>query len=89
MCKFSQGGDKKMATDWIFNIPDTSVSSDMDATTSSIKAIQDDTGLPDGGGSKSVDSVFNFVYIYILNICLLRCYIRSSVNDFIYLYLLR
>ncbi|KAG8637102.1 hypothetical protein MANES_15G081800v8 [Manihot esculenta] len=47
----ASGGDIEMATDWIFNNPDASVSSDMDATTSSIKAIQDDTGLPDGGGS--------------------------------------
>ncbi|KAJ9153652.1 hypothetical protein P3X46_027071 [Hevea brasiliensis] len=46
----ASGGDIEKATDWIFNDADASVSSDMDATTSSITPTLDDTGLPDGGG---------------------------------------
>ncbi|KAF2285927.1 hypothetical protein GH714_008999 [Hevea brasiliensis] len=46
----ASAGDIEKATDWIFNNPDASVSSDMDATTSSIAPTADNTGLPDGGG---------------------------------------
>ncbi|XP_015578853.1 ubiquitin carboxyl-terminal hydrolase 14 [Ricinus communis] len=43
-------GDIEKATDWIFNNPDASASSDMDATTPSTTSTADDTVLPDGGG---------------------------------------
>ncbi|KAF2314276.1 hypothetical protein GH714_024851 [Hevea brasiliensis] len=43
------GGDIEKATDWIFNDADASVSSDMDAATSSITPTLDDTGLPEEG----------------------------------------
>ncbi|KAJ6417267.1 hypothetical protein OIU84_003055 [Salix udensis] len=46
----ASGGDIEKATDWIFNNPDASVSSDMDTSTSSSKPTSDDTELPDGGG---------------------------------------
>ncbi|KAJ6950298.1 ubiquitin carboxyl-terminal hydrolase 14-like [Populus alba x Populus x berolinensis] len=46
----ASGGDIEKATDWIFNNPDASVSSDMDTSTSSSKHTPDDTELPDGGG---------------------------------------
>lgn len=46
-----QGGDIEKATDWIFSNPDASVSSDMDAATSSTTPTQNDTELSDGGGS--------------------------------------
>ncbi|XP_020534537.1 ubiquitin carboxyl-terminal hydrolase 14 isoform X2 [Jatropha curcas] len=46
----ASGGDIEKATDWIFSNPDASVSSDMDATTSSNLPNPDDAGLPDGGG---------------------------------------
>jgi len=47
-----QGGDIEKATDWIFNNPDASVSSDMDTSTSSSKPSPGDTELPDGRGSE-------------------------------------
>ncbi|XP_043810896.1 ubiquitin carboxyl-terminal hydrolase 14 isoform X2 [Manihot esculenta] len=46
----ASAGDIEKATDWIFNNPNASISSDMDATTSSISPTPDDSGLPDGGG---------------------------------------
>lgn len=46
-----QGGDIEKATDWIFNNPDASAVSDMDATTSSTAQTPADAGLTDGGGS--------------------------------------
>lgn len=46
----ASGGDIEKATDWIFNNPDASTSSDMDATTSSTAQTPADAGLPDGGG---------------------------------------
>ncbi|KAL3576721.1 hypothetical protein D5086_022004 [Populus alba] len=46
----ASGGDIEKATDWIFNNPDASVSSDMDTSTSSSKPTSDDTELPDGRG---------------------------------------
>ncbi|XP_011029388.1 PREDICTED: ubiquitin carboxyl-terminal hydrolase 14-like isoform X1 [Populus euphratica] len=46
----ASGGDIEKATDWIFNNPDASVSSDMDTSTSSSKPTPDDTELPDGRG---------------------------------------
>ncbi|KAL3612516.1 hypothetical protein D5086_003536 [Populus alba] len=46
----ASGGDIEKATDWIFNNPDASVSSDMETSTSSSKPAPDDTELPDGGG---------------------------------------
>ncbi|PON86677.1 Ubiquitinyl hydrolase [Trema orientale] len=46
----ASGGDIEKATDWIFNNPDASASSDMDATTSKATSNPADIGLPDGGG---------------------------------------
>ncbi|KAJ4726213.1 Ubiquitin carboxyl-terminal hydrolase [Melia azedarach] len=46
----ASGGDIEKATDWIFNNPDASVSSDMDATTSGTVQSPVDAGLSDGGG---------------------------------------
>uniref|UniRef100_A0A2N9IA02 Ubiquitin carboxyl-terminal hydrolase n=1 Tax=Fagus sylvatica TaxID=28930 RepID=A0A2N9IA02_FAGSY len=46
----ASGGDIEKATDWIFNNPEASVSSDMDATTSNTTPTPIDAGLPDGGG---------------------------------------
>ncbi|KAL6283749.1 hypothetical protein ACE6H2_014678 [Prunus campanulata] len=46
----ASGGDIEKATDWIFNNPDASVSTDMDATTSENAPTAADAGLPDGGG---------------------------------------
>ncbi|XP_021287815.1 ubiquitin carboxyl-terminal hydrolase 14 isoform X2 [Herrania umbratica] len=47
----ASGGDIEKATDWIFNNPNTSASSDMDTTTSSGSVPTPvDAGLPDGGG---------------------------------------
>ncbi|KAF9672881.1 hypothetical protein SADUNF_Sadunf11G0090400 [Salix dunnii] len=46
----ASGGDIEKATDWIFNNPDASVSSDMDTSTSSSKPTSDNIELPDGGG---------------------------------------
>lgn len=46
-----QGGDIEKATDWIFNNPDASASSDMDATSSGTAQALVDAGLTDGGGS--------------------------------------
>ncbi|ESR65257.1 ubiquitin carboxyl-terminal hydrolase 14 [Citrus sinensis] len=46
----ASGGDIEKATDWIFNNPDASTSSDMDAATSSTAQTPADAGLPDGGG---------------------------------------
>ncbi|CAI0375521.1 unnamed protein product [Linum tenue] len=47
----ASGGDIEKATDWIFNNPGGSGSSDMDTTTSSSTPTTDTTaGLPDGGG---------------------------------------
>ncbi|CAK7327525.1 unnamed protein product [Dovyalis caffra] len=46
----ASGGDIEKATDWIFNNPDASTTSDMDTSTSSSKPTPDDTELPDGGG---------------------------------------
>ncbi|KAH7546526.1 hypothetical protein FEM48_Zijuj01G0210100 [Ziziphus jujuba var. spinosa] len=45
----ASGGDIEKATDWIFNNPDASASSDMDATTSNTVPTAD-AGLPDGAG---------------------------------------
>ncbi|CAN6694463.1 unnamed protein product [Malus baccata var. baccata] len=46
----ASGGDIEKATDWIFNNPDASASSDMDATTSDTAPTAIDAGLPDGAG---------------------------------------
>ncbi|XVF19003.1 hypothetical protein REPUB_Repub11eG0073400 [Reevesia pubescens] len=47
----ASGGDIEKATDWIFNNPNASASSDMDTTTSSNSVPTPvDAGLPDGGG---------------------------------------
>ncbi|KAF5730612.1 ubiquitin carboxyl-terminal hydrolase 14-like isoform X3 [Tripterygium wilfordii] len=47
----ASGGDVERATDWIFNNPDaTTVSSDMDATTSTTTPASVDNTLPDGVG---------------------------------------
>ncbi|KAI9184975.1 hypothetical protein LWI28_003035 [Acer negundo] len=46
----ASGGDIEKATDWIFNNPDASAASDMDATTSSTAQTPADAGLTDGGG---------------------------------------
>ncbi|CAL9017370.1 unnamed protein product [Prunus brigantina] len=46
----ASGGDIEKATDWIFNNPDASVSTDMDATASENAPTATDAGLPDGGG---------------------------------------
>ncbi|KAK9938281.1 hypothetical protein M0R45_015031 [Rubus argutus] len=46
----ASGGDIEKATDWIFNNPGASVSTDMDATTSETIPAAADAGLPDGGG---------------------------------------
>ncbi|KAL6199239.1 hypothetical protein ACLB2K_029025 [Fragaria x ananassa] len=46
----ASGGDIEKATDWIFNNPGASVSTDMDATTSETTPTAADSGLPDGGG---------------------------------------
>ncbi|TXG67169.1 hypothetical protein EZV62_008444 [Acer yangbiense] len=46
----ASGGDIEKATDWIFNNPDASATSDMDATTSSTAQTPADAGLTDGGG---------------------------------------
>ncbi|KAL6202238.1 hypothetical protein ACLB2K_025947 [Fragaria x ananassa] len=46
----ASGGDIEKATDWIFNNPGASVSTDMDATTSDTTPTSADLGLPDGGG---------------------------------------
>ncbi|KAL6205630.1 hypothetical protein ACLB2K_022887 [Fragaria x ananassa] len=46
----ASGGDIEKATDWIFNNPGASVSTDMDATTSETTPTAADLGLPDGGG---------------------------------------
>lgn len=46
----ASGSDIEKATDWIFNNPDASASSDMDATTSNPTSSPADVGLPDGGG---------------------------------------
>jgi hypothetical protein len=56
-----QGGDIEKATDWIFNNPDASVSSDMDTSTSSSKPTPDDTELPDGGGSEFLNPCFHYI----------------------------
>ncbi|OVA07971.1 Ubiquitin-associated domain/translation elongation factor EF-Ts [Macleaya cordata] len=45
----ASGGNIEKATDWIFSNPNASGSSDMDATSSSVKCPAD-AGLPDGGG---------------------------------------
>lgn len=42
------GGDVEKATEWIFSNPSANTASDMDATTSSVAAV--DPLLPDGGG---------------------------------------
>ncbi|KAA8526881.1 hypothetical protein F0562_008890 [Nyssa sinensis] len=44
----ASGGDIEQATDWIFNHPGVSDSSDMDATSSNSPIV--DAALPDGGG---------------------------------------
>ncbi|XP_047334441.1 ubiquitin carboxyl-terminal hydrolase 14 [Impatiens glandulifera] len=44
----ASGGDIEKATDWIFNHPDASGSSDMDITSSTASIV--DPALPDGGG---------------------------------------
>ncbi|XP_044473873.1 ubiquitin carboxyl-terminal hydrolase 14-like isoform X2 [Mangifera indica] len=46
----ASGGDIEKATDWIFNNPDASASSDMDATSSGTAQTLVDAGLTDGGG---------------------------------------
>ncbi|XP_031280057.1 ubiquitin carboxyl-terminal hydrolase 14-like [Pistacia vera] len=46
----ASGDDIEKATDWIFNNPDASASSDMDATSSSTVQTPVDAGLTDGGG---------------------------------------
>ncbi|XP_044507437.1 ubiquitin carboxyl-terminal hydrolase 14-like [Mangifera indica] len=46
----ASGGDIEKATDWIFNNPGASASSDMDATSSSIAQTPVDSGPTDGGG---------------------------------------
>lgn len=62
---FWQGGDIEKATDWIFNNPDASVSTDMDATTSENAPTAADAGLPDGGGSKYRTPVIIFTHTYV------------------------
>ncbi|XP_062018415.1 ubiquitin carboxyl-terminal hydrolase 14 [Rosa rugosa] len=44
------GGDIEKATDWIFNNPCASFSTDMDATSSETIPTAAEAGLPDGGG---------------------------------------
>ncbi|KAK2639269.1 hypothetical protein Ddye_027064 [Dipteronia dyeriana] len=46
----ASGGDIEKATDWIFNNPDASAASDMDATTSNTAHTPADASLTDGGG---------------------------------------
>ncbi|KAM5585850.1 hypothetical protein ABKV19_004984 [Rosa sericea] len=46
----ASGGDIEKATDWIFNNPGASVSTDMDATSSETISTAAEAGLPDGGG---------------------------------------
>ncbi|XP_062169190.1 ubiquitin carboxyl-terminal hydrolase 14 [Alnus glutinosa] len=46
----ASGSDIEKATDWIFNNPEASVPSDMDATTSNTASDPTSAGLPDGGG---------------------------------------
>ncbi|GLU23463.1 hypothetical protein SLE2022_394640 [Rubroshorea leprosula] len=47
----ASGGDIEKATDWIFNNPNASTSSDMDTTSSNnTTPTTTDAGLPDGGG---------------------------------------
>ena len=66
-CTFLQGGDIEKATDWIFNNPNASASSDMDTTTSSNSLPTPvDAGLPDGGGSESLESCYS---VYMLCRC--------------------
>ncbi|KAJ4975564.1 hypothetical protein NE237_000670 [Protea cynaroides] len=45
----TSGGNIEKATDWIFNHPQVSASTDMDTTSSSAQSSTDE-GLPDGGG---------------------------------------
>ncbi|KAL6196438.1 hypothetical protein ACLB2K_032053 [Fragaria x ananassa] len=53
----ASGGDIEKATDWIFNNPGASVSTDMDATTSETTPTAADSGPPDGGRYRLVGIV--------------------------------
>jgi ubiquitin carboxyl-terminal hydrolase 5/13 len=59
-----QGSDIEKATDWIFNNPEASVSSDMDATTSNTASDPTSAELPDGGGSEFLLHKFFFFFFF-------------------------
>lgn len=75
---FLQGGDIEKATDWIFNNPDASTSSDMDAATSSTAQTPADAGLPDGGGSKFLKHILAY---FIPNLYMLSVLHASFANN--------